>query len=85
MTIPKNLDRIHYLPDYAVLTKKQVEALTGLSAATLTHMARKGSGPPRVRLSTYRVGYPLGGFREWLKRHELAKSLPGRRPTGAAA
>jgi predicted DNA-binding transcriptional regulator AlpA len=55
------------LPDYAVLTKPQAITATSLSRFTLDRLHREGSGPPRVQLSTRRVGYPVGGLREWLK------------------
>ena len=59
-TLPK-------LPDYAVLTKAQVLAVTGLSEATLDRLHHEKSGPPRVQLSTRRIGYPVRQLREWLK------------------
>jgi predicted DNA-binding transcriptional regulator AlpA len=65
------ITNIDELPDVAVLTEKQVAALTGLSRRTLVLMQRDGSGPPRVRLSKKRFGYPLGRFREWLKQREI--------------
>jgi len=55
------IEKIGRLPDCAVLTKKQTAALMGVSEKTLQNLGP--DGPPRVRLSAYRIGYPLGGFR----------------------
>lgn len=77
--------KINSLPDVAVLTVKQVATLTGLSTRTLWNLANRGEGPPRVQLSPYRTGYPLAGFREWLKQRELTEPLPWRRSPGEAA
>lgn len=58
------------LPDYAVLSKAQTCAVTNLSADTLDRLHRLGEGPPRVRLSSRRIGYPAGALRTWLKQRQ---------------
>lgn len=40
--------------------------ITGLSEATLHRLVVSGEGPPRVRLSERRWGYPLGGLSDWM-------------------
>lgn len=60
-------ERLSSLPDFAVLTQPEAEAITSLSRDTLNRLHRERLGPPRVRLSERRFGYPAGGLREWLK------------------
>ncbi len=62
--------KIDKLPDCAVLTKTQVSVITGLSRDTLDRLHRQNQGPPRVRLSERRVGYPLSQIRAWLKQRQ---------------
>jgi predicted DNA-binding transcriptional regulator AlpA len=64
MTIIKQLDT---QPDFKVLTKAEVVGLTGLSRDTLERMVSRGEGPPCVRLSPRRVGFPVAGLRAWLQ------------------
>lgn len=54
-------------PDRVVVTVKQACEITNLSSETLYRMHQRGEGPPRVQLSTRRVGYNLGTLRAWLK------------------
>jgi predicted DNA-binding transcriptional regulator AlpA len=54
-------------PDFRVLTKAEVAAVTGLSFDTIDRMIRRGEGPPRIKLSPRRVGFPIAGLRAWLK------------------
>ena len=44
----------------------EVKKITGLSEATLYGLGASGEGPPRVKLSERRWGYPLGGLADWL-------------------
>jgi predicted DNA-binding transcriptional regulator AlpA len=69
MTIPAELTAlIGNLPDQAVLSKTQTCALTNLSGDTLDRLHRRGEGPPRVQLSPRRIGYTVGGLRNWLQK-----------------
>jgi predicted DNA-binding transcriptional regulator AlpA len=61
--------KIDELPGCAVLSKKEVSALTGLSRFTLERMHRERSGPPRVQLSQRRCGYQLDKLLAWLEAH----------------
>ena len=56
------------LPDYHVLSQAQAAEVTNLSDDTLKRLHRQGQGPPRVQLSTRRVGYTVGGLRNWLQK-----------------
>ncbi len=53
------------LPDYAVLTKAQAIAATGLSEDTFDRIRAQGLGPPHIFLSARRIGFPVGKFRAW--------------------
>ena len=63
---PTAWTRLTSLPDYAVLTEAETAELSSLSADSLKRLAKKKLGPPRVRLSDRRYGYPVGKFRAWL-------------------
>jgi predicted DNA-binding transcriptional regulator AlpA len=54
-------------PDpYQVLTKVQTANALGCSTDTLDRLAARSEGPPRIRISERRIGYPLSGIRQWL-------------------
>jgi hypothetical protein len=63
---PTAWTRLTSLPDFAVLTEAETAELSSLSADNLRRLAKKKLGPPRVRLSDRRYGYPVGKFRAWL-------------------
>lgn len=52
--------------DDAMLPVKQLSALLGVSALTLYRWREGGNGPPFVRLSPGRIGYPVGAYRKWV-------------------
>ena len=59
--------KIDELPDCAVLTKKQVTALTGLSRFTFDHLTpafRAAASATERRL----IGFPKGKLLAWLER-----------------
>jgi predicted DNA-binding transcriptional regulator AlpA len=66
------IDKIGRLPDCAVLNARQVGKLLGVSAMTLWTLGRDREGPPRVKLSRGRIGYPVGAFKQWLAQREAA-------------
>ena len=55
------------LPDYAVLTKQQAVAATGLSEDTFDRIRAQGLGPPHILLSARRIGFPVNKFKAWLE------------------
>ena len=59
------------LPDRVVVTKVQACKITSLSEDTLDRLYKRGEGPPRVKLSVRRIGYPMGGIRKWLRAQEV--------------
>jgi predicted DNA-binding transcriptional regulator AlpA len=54
------------LGPYHVLTKVQTANVLGCSTDTLDRLAARSEGPPRIRISERRIGYPLSGIRQWL-------------------
>jgi len=51
-----------------ILPSKEMRKRAGnMSAATEWRLAQKGEGPPRIKLSPQRWGYPENLFNEWLK------------------
>jgi predicted DNA-binding transcriptional regulator AlpA len=51
-----------------ILTPKEMRKRAGnMSAATEWRLAQAGEGPPRIKLSRQRWGYPEALFNEWLK------------------
>ncbi len=56
------------LPSYALLTPDRAAELLGVAVSTLTRWRRtEGAGPPFVRISANRVGYPVDGVRRWVE------------------
>jgi predicted DNA-binding transcriptional regulator AlpA len=68
MTAIKQLDA---QPDLKCLTKAEVIGLTGISKDTLDRMVSQGEGPPCVRLSPRRLGFPVAGLRAWLQSRRI--------------
>lgn len=53
--------------DDALLPPDRIAELLGVSTHTLARWRRtEGSGPPFVRVSAVRVGYPVRAYRQWL-------------------
>lgn len=52
--------------DLELLTPPRVGELLGVSVHTLARWRRLEKGPPFVRVSAIRVGYPRGRLRAWL-------------------
>jgi predicted DNA-binding transcriptional regulator AlpA len=50
--------------DEVLLPASTVAGILGVSTDTLTRMAARGEGPPRIRVSR-QWRYPLCGIREW--------------------
>ena len=56
------------LPDFALLTPERAAELLNVTVSTLTRWRRtEGVGPPFVRVSANRVGYPVAGVRRWVE------------------
>jgi prophage regulatory protein len=53
-------------PDYQLLSKKEVAALTSLSATTIWRLVRRKLFPPPIKLSPGRIGWRLGSVIDWL-------------------
>lgn len=52
----------------ALLTPDRLAELLGIRKSTLARWrAREGVGPPFIRISANRVGYPVEAYRRWLK------------------
>jgi predicted DNA-binding transcriptional regulator AlpA len=50
-----------------ILTPRQMWERAGISAPTAWRLHQRGEGPPRVRLSPGRWGYPEDLLEEWLR------------------
>jgi predicted DNA-binding transcriptional regulator AlpA len=53
-------------PDDQIITELVAAALCGFSRDTLRRYVKAGDGPPRIRLSTHRIGYRLRDLRTWI-------------------
>jgi predicted DNA-binding transcriptional regulator AlpA len=70
--LTSEITNVDKLPNCAVLTSRQAAALLNISTTTLWTLGRDRIGPPRVKLTRGRYGYPLGEFRKWLAAREAA-------------
>jgi prophage regulatory protein len=52
--------------EYQLLSKKEVTALTSLSATTIWRLVRSKLFPPPIKLSPGRIGWRLGSVIDWL-------------------
>lgn len=50
-----------------ILTPEEMRKRANMSPTTEWRLARDGEGPPRIRLSRQRWGYPEKLFNEWLE------------------
>ena len=57
-----------------LLSRAQVCRALGVSDWTLDDLHRHGSGPPRLRVSPRRWGYPVRQFREWQQQRLAAEN-----------
>jgi predicted DNA-binding transcriptional regulator AlpA len=64
-------------------SKEMCKCAGNMSAATEWRLAQKGEGPPRIKLSPQRWGYPEDLFNEWL-RSRFERPLPASPKTEAA-
>lgn len=62
---------IETLPKSALLSSKQLASVMGVSLITLSRWRSDGKGPPFVRLSATKVGYPIGGYLAWLSQNTI--------------
>ncbi len=69
------------MPAPAVYRKRQVMALTGLSATTLWRLVQRGAFPRPIKLSPGAVGWLASEIGEWLA--ERAADREARPPTAA--
>jgi predicted DNA-binding transcriptional regulator AlpA len=68
-----------------ILTPKEMRARAGnMSAPTEWRLARSGEGPPRIKLSPGRWGYPENLFNEWLASRFERPLKPAAFPAKAA-
>ena len=58
-------------PDRLVISPDEYCAMTGESRATIDRKHKRGEGPPRVRLSTRRVGYLMADVLEHLRASKM--------------
>ena len=64
-----------------VLSRRQVAAVLGVSAATLGRMVRRGELPAPIRLSRGRVGWRRATVEQWLAEREAASRAPDAPPS----
>jgi len=64
------------LPDFGFLSRAELAAVYGCSEDTIDRMSRRGQGPPRVRISPRRWGYPVGAIKKDLA-DKLAEARRG--------
>lgn len=57
---------------YMVLSRTQVARALGISTDALDALHQRKDGPPRIRVSPRRYGYPADGLREWMKSRTVA-------------
>lgn len=50
-----------------ILTPKEMRERARMSPATEWRLAQAGEGPPRIKLSAQRWGYPEKLFNDWLE------------------
>ena len=60
-------DKFDSISDDALMSAKRIAPLMGVSLVTLSRRRSKELGPPFMRLSSGRVAYPVGAYREWIK------------------
>jgi len=65
-----------------VLSRQEISAMLGISMRTFARLEYSGEMPPRIRLSTRRVGYRLSEIRAWVDARELRASQPRREALG---
>ena len=62
---------MHFRPERLVASIDDYCEMTGESRATADRKHRRGEGPPRIRLSTRRVGYLMSDVLEYLKASKI--------------
>jgi predicted DNA-binding transcriptional regulator AlpA len=68
-----------------ILTPTEMRKRAGnMSAATEWRLAQKGDGPPRIKLSDKRWGYPEDLFNQWLASRFERPLKPAAFPAEAA-
>lgn len=60
------------LQKHRILPPRQTAQVLGVSPATLERMRYAKEGPPVLRLSARRIGYPIAGILAWLASREQA-------------
>lgn len=50
-----------------ILSEKQTAEIIGLNVRSLQRKRVDGSGPPFVRLSERRIGYPEDALQDWIR------------------
>jgi predicted DNA-binding transcriptional regulator AlpA len=60
------------LDRHRFLTEAAAAHLLGISTMTLIRMARRGEGPPRLKLSDRMVRYRLADVEAWVRERERA-------------
>jgi predicted DNA-binding transcriptional regulator AlpA len=64
-----------------VLSRRQTSEMLGLSLRTFARLEYAGDVPPRIKLSTRRVGYRLSAVQAWID----AREAPGKHSRAARA
>ncbi len=65
----------HPIESLRFLSARELSALTGLSAATIWRLRKRGELPEPIRLSPGRVGWATGTVRDW---YAARAKAPGR-------
>jgi predicted DNA-binding transcriptional regulator AlpA len=50
-----------------IISETETATLIGVSSPTLRRMSDRGQGPPRLKISTRRIGYRYRDVQNWLR------------------
>jgi predicted DNA-binding transcriptional regulator AlpA len=50
-----------------IISEVETANFLGVSSPTLRRMGNRGQGPPRLKISTRRIGYRLHDIRKWMR------------------
>jgi predicted DNA-binding transcriptional regulator AlpA len=52
-------------PDQLIVTEAEAAKMLCISQRTLQRLRANGDGPPVIRLTEWRIGYPIAGLKAW--------------------
>jgi predicted DNA-binding transcriptional regulator AlpA len=62
------------LDSVRVLTKPQTLKMLGLSSRTWDRLIARGETPPKIQISTNRIGYRVSDLKQWLDRRRMSEA-----------